>query len=76
MGISLEAPCQVPTTHSLDERGYQVNIFLICPRKICCGYSLETPCQGLSNVYPQYTFSWTNKKNIRAHLFKTKDFVS
>ena len=27
-------------------------------------YSLEAPRQGASNEYPQYMFSWRNKKNI------------
>ena len=33
---------------------------------ICCGYSLEVPCQGASYEYPQYMFAGRNtgKKNI------------
>ena len=31
---------------------------------IYCGYSLEVPHWGTSNEYPQYMFSWRNKKNI------------
>ena len=27
-------------------------------------YSLEAPQQGTSNEYPQYMFSWRNKKNV------------
>ena len=27
----------------LDKSGYQLNIFLISPLNICCGYSLEVP---------------------------------
>ena len=27
-------------------------------------YSLEAPCRGASNEYPQHMFSWRNKKNI------------
>ena len=26
--------------------------------------SLEVPCRGTSNGYPQHTFSWRNKKNM------------
>ena len=32
--------------------------------KTCCGYSLKVPQRGTSNVYPQHTFSWRNKKNV------------
>ena len=46
-----------------DKRGYPHNIFLISPKNICCGYSLEVSQQGTSNEYPQHMFSWRNKKN-------------
>ena len=29
--------------------------FLFLDENICCGYSLEAPCQGTSNEYPQHT---------------------
>ena len=38
--------------------------FLLLPKNICFGYSLEVPCQYLSNEYPGHIFSWRNKKNI------------
>ena len=38
--------------------------FLFLDENICCGYSLETPCQGASNEYPQHMFSSSNKKTI------------
>ena len=38
--------------------------FLFLHENICCGYSLEVPCRGASNEYPQHMFSWRNKKNI------------
>ena len=33
-------------------------------KNICCRYSLEVPCRGASDEYPQHMFSWSNKKNI------------
>ena len=30
-------------------------------------YSLEAPCGGASNEYPQHMFSWRNKKNINCY---------
>ena len=39
--------------------------FLFVHRNICCGYSLEAPCRGASNEYPQHMFLWTNKKNTK-----------
>ena len=38
--------------------------FLFLHENICCGYSLDAPCRGTSNEYPQHMFSWRNKKNI------------
>ena len=38
--------------------------FLFLHENICCGYSLEAPCRGASNEYPQYMFLWRNKKDI------------
>ena len=48
----------------LDKSWYQVNIFLISPRKHMLRYSLEAPHCGTFNEYPQHMFSWRNKKNI------------
>ena len=43
----------------------KVLIFFLFPhKKICCGYSLESPHRGASDDYPQHMFSWRNKKNI------------
>ena len=39
------------------------DIFHISDQKIDCGYSLEPPCWGGSNEYPQSMFSSRNKKN-------------
>ena len=38
-------------------------IFLIFAQNIDCGYTLEPPRRGGSNVYPQSMFSSKNKKN-------------
>ena len=38
--------------------------FLFLNENICCGYSLEAPCRGASNEYPQHMFSSKNKKTI------------
>ena len=40
------------------------DIFLISPQKHMLWYSLEAPCRGASNEYPQHMFLWRNKKNI------------
>ena len=32
--------------------------------KTCCGYSLEAPHQGASNMHPHSMFLWQNKKYI------------
>ena len=43
--------------------------FHISAQNIDCGYSLELPCQGSSNEYPQSMFLSRNKKN-NAYLCK------
>ena len=40
------------------------DIFHISAQNIDCGYSLEQPRRGGSNVYPQYMFLSRNKKII------------
>ena len=55
----------------LDKEGYSVNIFLISPENICCGYSLEAPQQGASDEYSQHMFLWRNKKNINTWIEKS-----
>ena len=39
------------------------DIFHISAQNIDCGYSLEPPCRGGSNEYPQSMFLSRNKKN-------------
>ena len=40
-------------------------IFFLFPHEnVYCGYSSEAPHWGVSDDYPQYVFSWRNKKNI------------
>ena len=45
-----------------------VYVFLFLLKNIDCGYSLELPCQGGSNKYPQYMF-W-------AEIWKIFDILS
>ena len=47
-----------------DKEGIKRIIFLISAKKIHCGYSLEAPWKGASNVYPQHIVFKTNKKKI------------
>ena len=42
--------------------------FLNFAQNIDCGYSLEPPCQGGSNEYPQSMFLSRNMKNIRVFI--------
>ena len=42
------------------------NIFLILAQNIDCGYPLEPPCRGSSNVYSQSMF-WSKNKKIGIH---------
>ena len=37
---------------------------LLLHKNICCGYLLEVPCGGNSDVLPEHVFSSRNKKNI------------
>ena len=48
--------------------------FLFLLQNIDCGYTLELPCQGGSNEYPQSMFRSKNKKNIK--IFQLKIFSS
>ena len=61
----------------LDKSGYLVNIFLISPRKhtLWVLITLETPCRGASNEYPQHMFSWRNKKNINTFWLKKASYL-
>ena len=48
-----------------------VNLFfLFLLQNIDCGYSLEPPRRGGSNVYPQSMFLSKNKKNIKHFLLE------
>ena len=58
----------------LDKSGFQVNIFLISPRKHMLWYSLEAPHQGASNEYPQHIFLWRNKKDINTFGMKKASY--
>ena len=44
------------------------DIFHIFVQNIDCGYSLEPPCRGGSNKYPQSMFLSRNKKNNVYHF--------
>ena len=53
----------LPFDMSQDKRRYQENmIFPYFSMKTCCGYTLEAPRRGASNVYRQHMFSWKNQK--------------
>ena len=54
--------------------GVYINFF-ISAQNIDCGYSLEPPCRGGSNEYPQSVFLSRNKKNIRFFYLKTFIFL-
>ena len=53
---------------ALAKRGIHRIIFLFFHE--IRGYSLEASQQGISNEYPQYMFSWRNKKNISTFWLK------
>ena len=61
-------------TIGLDKTGCQGNIFIVLHESICCGYSLEAPHRGASNEYPQYMFSWRNKKKINSFGLKKASY--
>ena len=48
--------------------------FLFLLQNIDCGYSLEPPRRGGSNVYPQSMFWSKNKKNIKHFQLKNFNF--
>ena len=59
------------------------DIILIFAQNIDCGYTLEPPCQGSSNEYPQSMFCSKNKKNrytpaigVREGIYFTDMFSS
>ena len=49
--------------------------FLFLLQNIDCGYSLEPPRRGGSNVYPQSMFLSKTKKNIKFLLMKFSIFT-
>ena len=49
-----------------------LNIFLIFVQSIDCGYSLEPPRKGGSNMYPRSMIKNKNKKHI--NIFQQKIF--
>ena len=46
-----------------------LDIFLIFAQNIDCGYTLEPPRRGGSNVYPQSMFWSKNKKNRYSPMY-------
>ena len=59
----LFVPCHIDPDKALFFQEKIVDIILISPPKHMLWVSLETLWQGASK-YPQYMFSWRNKKNI------------
>ena len=49
--------------------------FLFLIQNIDCGYSLEPPRRGGSNVYPQSMF-WAKNENIKNVLLKFSNFTA
>ena len=49
-----------PKTENFQIKNF--DIFYISAQNIDCGYSLEPPCWGGYNEYPQFTFWSRNKK--------------
>ena len=59
--------CNIYTTAAQDKVLFfptKITFFLISQQKHMLWFSLEAPCRGTSNEYPQHMFSWKNKKNI------------
>ena len=50
--------------------------FLFLPQNIDCGYSLEPPCRGSSNVYPQAMFLAKIRKNIFFYSAENFQFLN
>ena len=48
----------------------RIIFFLFLDECLCCGYSLEAPCQSVSDEYPQHMFSLRNKKTISTFSWK------
>ena len=73
MSVKSVPPCRTPLLYSKTGVCRGIPIFLIFAQNIDCGYSLEPPQQGGSNVYPQSVLS-KNKKNIKILLLKIFNF--
>ena len=65
-------PCFGWNSHSSKWGAYLNRYFLISPQKtiymyvfVEMWYSLELPCRGNSNEYPQYMFLWRNMNNFK-----------
>ena len=41
---------------NLDLLARKLKVFLVLEENLCCGYTLEVPHGGTSNVYPQHKF--------------------
>ena len=80
MNIRKTCPCKV---YPLKPHVYIVKlgyawVYLFCLfllQNIDCGYSLEPPRRGGSNVYQQSMFWSKNKKNIKIFLMKFSIFI-
>ena len=71
--IMLTCPCNVyPLEHHYytTKQGY-TGFFHILLQNIACGYSLEPPHRGGSNMYPQSMF-WSKKKKKNINFFLMK----
>ena len=69
-------PCNIYPLYSKTGvcRGISI-FFLFLLQNIDCGYSLEPPRRGGSNVHPQFMFGSKNKKNIKFFLMKFSIFT-
>ena len=56
----------------LDWRGINSIFFLFLHENICCGYSLEVPQRGSSNLSQKHMFLRRNNKNVRIFWLKPK----
>ena len=68
VGIKKNLPMQYTETFSiLKIENFQLkHFFLIFAQNVDCGYTLEPPHRGGSNVYPQSMF-WSKNKNQRTN---------
>ena len=64
--------CHINIHIAPDMTDIKVNKLLIFKGYICCGYSLKLPCDGTSNEYPSYRFSWRNNEKTNTFWLKKK----